>query len=85
MTIGISPKVAIPAIALLLVGAAVTIVGALVHDQLVTGAGIGVLSAALGGGALGYTSPAGALQSARVDVANDDALSLEAKQKLKMI
>lgn len=53
----ISPKVALPAVASLLVGAGLLIAGLLVHDNTLKTAGVTVLLAAVGQGAVGYQAP----------------------------
>lgn len=53
----ISPKVALPAIASLIVAVGLLAVGVLTHDETLKTAGVTVLLAAVGQGAIGYKAP----------------------------
>ena len=58
-TIGISPKVANPALTGLVVGAALVIIGLAIGDDRLTTAGISLLVGAVGLGGVGYASDPG--------------------------
>lgn len=63
MTIGISPKVALPALALLAAGVVLAVVGAIVGNDTLVTVGLALVAAAGGGGAIGYAAPAGAVET----------------------
>lgn len=76
----ISPKVALPAGASLLVGAGLLVAGILTHDDALKTAGVSVLLAAVGQGAIGYKAPHPV--PAQTLEASDDLLSQAAVKKL---
>lgn len=59
VTHGVSPKVLVPALISVGVGALLLIVGIATHDASLKAAGAGVLLAAAGHGAIGYATPSG--------------------------
>lgn len=59
-TLGISPKVALPTLAAVAVGTALTVLGVLIHDGTVRDTGIGVLATAgIVIAPVGYSAPPG--------------------------
>ena len=77
----ISPKVALPAIASLAVGAGLLVAGILTHTGDLKTAGVTVLLAAIGQGAIGYQAPHPV--PVQTVEASDDLLTPAAKKKLK--
>jgi hypothetical protein len=76
----ISPKVALPAIASLVVGAGLLVAGIFTHDGDLKTAGVTVLLAAIGQGAIGYQAPHPVpVQTAE---ASDDLLGPDAAKRL---
>jgi hypothetical protein len=80
-TIGISPKVTVPAVILAVLGAVLLVLGVVLSDGTLTTAGGAVLSAAGVQTTAGFVAPAGAIREAQV--ASDDLLSDEAKAQLR--
>lgn len=84
MTIGLSPKVALPAIVLTIIGAALLVAGDLLGDMAVAQAGLAVLGAAGVGGAIGYRAqPGNVAPVANPGKSNDELLAtaLDAEQR----
>jgi hypothetical protein len=73
-TVGISPKVTIPSVALILVGATLTIIGLLAANDTISTAGISVLGAAGIHLPLAYKADAGAIIHALDEPGNDQLL-----------
>lgn len=76
----ISPKVALPAAASLIVGVCLLVAGLLIPDDTLKTAGITVLLAAIGQGAVGYQAPHPV--PAQTVEASDDLLPARAVKKL---
>lgn len=83
MTVGISPKVALPAIALLIAGVLLIVVGAIVGNDVVIYIGIGVLGALGIAAPAGYAAPAGAITTS-IGQPNDELLPDTARDRLKL-
>lgn len=83
MTVGISPKVALPAILQLVVGLALVVLGVIVGDTTVRDAGIGMLAGAGVTGAAGYAAPAGAITT-NVGRPNDELLDEHSRTRLTL-
>jgi hypothetical protein len=83
MQLGISPKVALPAAAQLVIGAALAIVGALTHNDQLLAIGLAVLGTGGVTGLVGYNAPAGSVKPPNVDVRSDDLLPPEARAQME--
>lgn len=88
ITVGVSPKVSIPAVVLAGFGLAVAVVGILLGDDTLRTVGLTAIGAGVAGGFVGYAAPAGhvlANQEAEalvVSEASDDLLSPAAAARI---
>lgn len=84
VTEGASPKVTIPFLVLLVIGVAVTIVGAVSGDGAVLAAGLAIIGSAIPAAAAGAAASPGSVVVGApvVEEASDDLLSDEARAQL---
>ena len=81
-TVGISPKVKLPALALLGIGVVLALLGVVTNDTELIEKGVALIGASGLVGGIGYRADPGVVRNPAEGEASDDALSDEAKANL---